>query len=97
MIENIAIVIPALNEEDALRHLLPEIPQMYAQWVVVVDNGSTDETGKLMLELFGSDPDCVLLRQPRNLGLAAAAYNAGRSCPWGWCSRSKSPAKRART
>jgi soluble lytic murein transglycosylase-like protein len=32
-----------------------------------------------------------------NLGLAAAAYNAGRSCPWGWCSRSKSPAKRART
>ena len=47
MIENIAIVIPALNEEDALRHLLPEIPQMYAQWLIVVDNGSTDETASV--------------------------------------------------
>ena len=44
MIEKIAIVIPALNEEDALRHLLPEIPQTFAQWVIVVDNGSTDAT-----------------------------------------------------
>src|SRR5579872_6346762 len=44
MIENIAIVIPALNEEDALRLLLSEIPQNYASWVIVVDNGSTDAT-----------------------------------------------------
>jgi glycosyltransferase involved in cell wall biosynthesis len=44
MIEKIAIVIPALNEEDALHHLLPEIPQTFAQWVIVVDNGSTDAT-----------------------------------------------------
>lgn len=44
MREKIAIVIPALNEEDALRHLLPEIPQTFAQWVIVVDNGSTDAT-----------------------------------------------------
>jgi len=47
MIENIAIVIPALNEEDALRHLLPEIPQTFARWVIVVDNGSTDETASV--------------------------------------------------
>ena len=44
MIEKIAIVIPALNEEDALRHLLPEIPLTLAHWVIVVDNGSTDAT-----------------------------------------------------
>src|SRR5579863_4167057 len=47
MFENIAIVIPALNEEDALRSLLPEIPQAYARWVVVVDNGSTDATASV--------------------------------------------------
>src|SRR5450755_52697 len=47
MIENIAIVIPALNEEDALRSLLAEIPQSYVRWVIVVDNGSTDATANV--------------------------------------------------
>ena len=40
----VAIVIPALNEEAALRHLLPEIPGDFAQWIIVADNGSTDGT-----------------------------------------------------
>src|SRR5947209_943390 len=40
----VAIVIPALNEETALRHLLPEIPGDFAQWIIVADNGSTDQT-----------------------------------------------------
>lgn len=42
--EKVAIVIPALNEEAALRQLLPEIPRDFAQWIIVVDNGSTDAT-----------------------------------------------------
>ena len=42
--ENVAIVIPALNEEAALRQLLPEIPQDFARWIIVADNGSTDAT-----------------------------------------------------
>ncbi len=41
---NVAIVIPALNEEDALRQLLSEIPPAFAQWIIIVDNGSTDRT-----------------------------------------------------
>lgn len=47
MIENSAIIIPALNEENALRHLLPEIPRASARWVIVVDNGSTDATANV--------------------------------------------------
>jgi glycosyltransferase involved in cell wall biosynthesis len=42
--EKVAIVIPALNEEEALRYLLAEIPPDFAQWIIVVDNGSTDHT-----------------------------------------------------
>ncbi len=42
--EKVAIVIPALNEEVAIHHLLVELPQDFAQWVIVVDNGSTDAT-----------------------------------------------------
>ncbi len=42
--EKIAIVIPALNEEAAIHQLLAELPRHFAQWVIVVDNGSTDNT-----------------------------------------------------
>lgn len=42
--DTIAIIIPALNEEEALRQLLAEIPRDFAQWIIVVDNGSTDNT-----------------------------------------------------
>ncbi len=42
--EMVAIVIPALNEEAALQRLLAEIPLNLPQWIIVVDNGSTDAT-----------------------------------------------------
>jgi glycosyltransferase involved in cell wall biosynthesis len=44
VIEKVAIVIPVLNEEAALHRLLAEIAPNFAQWVIVVDNGSTDAT-----------------------------------------------------
>lgn len=40
----IAVVIPALNEEQALPKVLAEIPGELVERVVVVDNGSTDQT-----------------------------------------------------
>jgi glycosyltransferase involved in cell wall biosynthesis len=43
----IALVIPAWNEEDALRQLLPEIPADFVRWIVVVDNNSTDATAQV--------------------------------------------------
>src|SRR5579872_3805958 len=45
--EKIAIVIPALNEEAALSHLLPQIPADFAQWIIVADNGSADQTANV--------------------------------------------------
>ncbi len=47
MAERVAIIIPALDEEAALRHLLAELPKGFAQWVIVVDNGSTDATASV--------------------------------------------------
>lgn len=41
---SIAVIIPALNEEDALPRVLAEIPAHYEADVIVVDNGSTDST-----------------------------------------------------
>jgi glycosyltransferase involved in cell wall biosynthesis len=45
--EKVAIVIPALNEEAAIHQLLSELPQDFAQWVIVVDNASTDATANV--------------------------------------------------
>ena len=42
--EKVAIVIPALNEEAAIHQLLAEVPRDFAEWIIVVDNGSTDGT-----------------------------------------------------
>jgi glycosyltransferase involved in cell wall biosynthesis len=60
MIENSAIIIPALNEEDALRHLLPEIPQAFARRVIVVDNGSSDATASV-----AEDAGAILVKEMR--------------------------------
>ncbi|GAC1302765.1 MAG: glycosyltransferase family 2 protein [Ktedonobacteraceae bacterium] len=57
--EKVAIVIPALNEEEALRHLLPEIPVDIARWIIVADNGSTDATAAVAREtgaIVASEP-----------------------------------------
>lgn len=43
---HIAVIIPALNEEQSIQSVLVEIPS-YVSSVVVVDNGSTDSTASL--------------------------------------------------
>ncbi len=43
----IAVVIPALNEEKSISHVLQAIPREFAELVIVVDNGSSDHTASL--------------------------------------------------
>ena len=40
----IGVIIPALNEEESLPYVLPELPWSILDRVIVVDNGSTDRT-----------------------------------------------------
>lgn len=41
---SVSIIIPALNEEQAIRRVLEEIPKQEVAEIIVVDNGSTDGT-----------------------------------------------------
>ena len=48
---SIAVLIPALDEEQAIAQVLAAIPPGLVQEVVVVDNGSTDRTAKVACSL----------------------------------------------
>ena len=48
---SLAVLIPALNEEQAIAQVLAAIPPGLAQEVVVVDNGSTDRTAAVARSL----------------------------------------------
>jgi glycosyltransferase involved in cell wall biosynthesis len=43
----ISIIIPALNEQDAIGRVIRDIPGDVADEIIVVDNGSTDETAMI--------------------------------------------------
>lgn len=76
--DKVAIIIPALNEETALQHLLTELPRDIAQWVIVVDNGSTDATA-----VVAQRAGAIVTREPiRGYGRAClkgfkTAYSIG--------------------
>lgn len=49
--ESIALIIPALNEAESLRLLLPELAPFELKHIIVVDNRSTDETAQVARSL----------------------------------------------
>lgn len=66
----IAVVVPAFNEADRLRTLLPRIPACLSGvpvQVIVVSDGSTDAT-----EAVALDHGAVLVRLPQHRGKGAA-------------------------
>lgn len=84
---NLSIVIPALNESEALPGLLEEIAQVCEPrglgWeAIVVDDGSTDGSMELIEQLAAERPEIRGIRLRRNFGKSAALaagfnYSAG--------------------
>ncbi|MBT6145384.1 MAG: glycosyltransferase, partial [Gemmatimonadetes bacterium] len=40
----IAVIIPALNEQEAIGRVIGDLPDSLIREIIVVDNGSTDDT-----------------------------------------------------
>ncbi|MCA9732013.1 glycosyltransferase [candidate division KSB1 bacterium] len=49
--QNIIIIIPAFNEEQSIAHVLGNLPRHMYTHIIVVDNGSTDNTAKIAAEM----------------------------------------------
>lgn len=74
---DVSIVIPAFNEQRrlpaTLRHWLAFLgSRPYAWEIIVVDDGSTDRTADLVMEVAADHPGVQLIRQPHNQGKGAA-------------------------
>ncbi|NOY30713.1 MAG: glycosyltransferase family 2 protein [Planctomycetes bacterium] len=77
----VTVVIPALNEQDALPLVLRDLPQVGS--VIVADNGSTDRTAEVALEA-----GAIVVDQPQRgygsaclAGLAEVERRIGRGKP----------------
>jgi dolichol-phosphate mannosyltransferase len=75
MKERVYVLLPAFNESDALRVLVPSIGKAFQAGVdftiVIVDDGSTDSTPQVCAQLSRDWP-CQCLRHPSNQGYGAA-------------------------
>ena len=50
MLSRISIIIPAYNEENSIGLVLNALPRQIIHEIIVVDNGSTDETARVAIE-----------------------------------------------
>jgi len=64
----VAVIIPALNEEQAIGQVLAEIPRDVVSDTIVVDNGSTDDSREMLKTYNG----ITLILNRKNLGFAKA-------------------------
>jgi len=75
MFPTVGVVIPALNEAEALGHLLPRLSALGPGQIVVGDNGSSDGTAEV-----ARAHGCTVVREPRR-GYGAACWAAMQALP----------------
>ena len=68
-----SVIIPCHNEEDNIAECIRRVPTLgSATEIVVVDDGSTDATGRRVEEVMRADPRVRLIAYDRNRGKANA-------------------------
>lgn len=70
----VSIIVGAYNCQDSIKNSLESIKnQTYFDWeCIICDDGSTDETWNVLEEIAERDRRFILLKNEKNLGLAAA-------------------------
>lgn len=73
----VSICIPAYNEADVIADTIAEAAETLAPLpgeheIIVVDDGSEDDTWAILQELSSVFPELIAIRHPQNLGIARA-------------------------
>lgn len=71
----IGVAVPAYNEEKLIGETLKGIPS-FVDKIYVVDDGSTDNTSKIVEEFMKKDKRIVLIRHNENKGVGGAIVSA---------------------
>ena len=85
----ISAVLPAFNEQDNIVEAIAESGAAMARCaseyeIIVVDDGSTDQTGEIVGRLAESDPRIRLIEHERNQGYGGALYSGFRAARFEW-------------
>ena len=77
--KRIGVVVPAYDEEEHIESAINSVPAL-ADVIYVVDDGSTDETGKIARRLAGSISRITVISHTKNRGVGAAIATGLRKC-----------------
>ena len=74
---SLSVVLPAHNEEDAIGTTVSEVIEILSTWkldfeIIVVDDGSQDDTGMILDTMRAADPCLKIIHHPKNQGYGAA-------------------------
>ena len=75
----VSVIVPCYNEEESIAYLARSLDQLqmelageYCVQLILIDDGSQDDTWQLLNYHFGSRADALLIRHDQNRGVAAA-------------------------
>jgi glycosyltransferase involved in cell wall biosynthesis len=84
--EQLSVIVPCLNEEGAIRAAVQEVVDARPKFpvsieIVIVDDGSTDNTRQVAEQLCEEFEDCRLMVNGRNLGVGRSVMLAYETIP----------------
>ncbi len=79
IIMKISVIIPMYNEEDNVLRTLVEVNSVMKDYedyeILVVDDGSKDDTFRLAEKFSFDNPPCQVHKQPVNMGMGQGTTN----------------------
>lgn len=78
----ISIIMTAFNEEANIENTYKELKKSLNELnitheIILVNDGSNDNTGKICIELSKNDPNITFINNDKNVGIGSSFWNAG--------------------
>lgn len=90
MQKQLSVIIPAYNEEKHIQNTLREVADYFSQRgyefeIIIVNDGSTDDTAQAVLSLDGIFPQIKMIHRSKNLGKGETVKEGIRQARYPYC------------